>query len=66
MFDDDTIDETFGCDEPIDTVPDNRALAFELDDDDTVLTSAAPEAEESPWAEQMARGQVYFTSGSIG
>lgn len=62
-MDDDTIDEMFGCDEPvIDTVPDNRAL--ELDEDDTVLTSAAPEPDESPWADHSIRGVVYFASGS--
>ena len=61
MDGDDTIEELFG-DEPA-TVPDNQALDPE-DLDCTVVTSAAPEHDDSPWPDHLIRGGVYFASGS--
>ena len=63
-MDEDTIEEHFAADEPMETVPDNVALDV---GDDTVVTSAAPpEHDESPWPDRghLIRGAVYFTSGS--
>jgi hypothetical protein len=61
-MDDDTVDEPQFSDEPIDTVPDN--LALEVGDDTVVTSAAPPEHEDSPWADHLIRGAVYFASGS--
>jgi hypothetical protein len=65
-MDDETIDEAFQDldDTMIDTVQDNRALDSLDDEDRTLLTSAAPDHDESPWSDR-SRGAVSFASGSI-
>jgi hypothetical protein len=63
-MDEDTIEEQ-ALEDMMETVPDNMALEI---GDDTVVTSAAPPAEDddSPWPERghSMRGAVYFASGS--
>jgi hypothetical protein len=62
MDGDDTIDELFG--EELATVPDHQALDAIEEMDNTVVTSAAPEHDDSPFTDHLIRGGVYFTSGS--
>ena len=61
-MDEDTIEEHFATDEPVETVPDNVAL--DVGDDTVVTSAAAPEHDESPWPDRGIRGAVFFTSGS--
>lgn len=64
-MDDETIEDYFAAhDDIVETLVDNAALEV---GDDTVVTSAAPPEDDSPWADRLSqriRSVVFYASGS--